>query len=103
MDTVRPDEIPEGFTAVDPNNPSAAAGAGDSKQAQAKAKEGQRRSILEQALTSEALARLGTLKVCHKKTFTEQKLKGVLLYFSSREAEFFSVCLDGVIPFFLSI
>ena len=63
MDSVRPDEIPEGFTAVDPNNPSGPGGAADSKQAEVKAKEEQRRSILEQALTPEALARLGTLKV----------------------------------------
>ena len=63
MDSVLPDEIPDGFTAVDPNNPSAAGGAGNPKKAEAQAKDDQRRGILEQALTSEALARLGTLKV----------------------------------------
>lgn len=65
MDTnIRPDEIPEGFTAADPTQGSAAAGGLDPKQAQKQAQEEQRRSILEQSLTPEALARLGTLKVC---------------------------------------
>lgn len=59
MDTnVRPDEIPAGFTAADPNQAGP-----DPKQAQAQAKEEQKRSILEQSLTPEALARLGTIKV----------------------------------------
>lgn len=60
MDNVRPDEIPDGFTAADPTNNG---GAGDQKAAQRAAKEEQRRAILEQALTPEALARLGTVKV----------------------------------------
>lgn len=60
MDSVRPDEIPDGFTAADPTNNG---GAGDQQAAQRAAKEEQRRAILEQALTPEALARLGTVKV----------------------------------------
>lgn len=60
MDNVRPDEIPDGFTAADPNQ----AGAGiDSKQSQTQAKEEQKQSILGQSLTPEALARLGTIKL----------------------------------------
>lgn len=56
---LRPDEIPEGFTAADPNG-----GGGTSNQGQAvAAKEEQKRSVLEQALTPEAIARLGTIKV----------------------------------------
>ena len=65
---IRPDEIPEGFTAADPTQASSAAGAGagagpDPQQAQKQAQEERKRSILEQSLTPEALARLGTLKV----------------------------------------
>ena len=60
MDNVRPDEIPGGFTAADPTNNG---GQGDQQAAQRAAKEEQRRAILEQALTPEALARLGTVKV----------------------------------------
>ena len=61
---IRPDEIPDGFTAADPTQagPGAAGGA-DPKQAQKQAQEERRRSILEQSLTPDALARLGTLKV----------------------------------------
>ena len=57
---VSPDEIPDGFTAADPNQANAGP---DSKPAQKQAQEEQRRSILEQSLTPEALARLGTIKV----------------------------------------
>lgn len=53
------DEIPDGFSASDPTGQSAGGG----NQVQANAKEEQRRSLLEQALTPEALARLGTIKV----------------------------------------
>jgi hypothetical protein len=56
-----PDELPEGFSSVDPTG---AGGSQDAAQAQKLAKEEQRRAILEQALTPEALARLGTIKVC---------------------------------------
>ena len=63
MDNVRPEEIPDGFSAADPTNNGGAGGGGDPQQAQNQAKEGQRRSILEQTLTPEALARLGTIKV----------------------------------------
>lgn len=65
MDTnVRPDEIPDGFTTADPTKPNSngamMGSGGDSKQAQ---QEEQKRAILEQSLTAEALARLGTIKV----------------------------------------
>mmetsp|Transcript_12709 Transcript_12709/g.16108 ORF Transcript_12709/g.16108 Transcript_12709/m.16108 type:complete len:132 (-) Transcript_12709:206-601(-) len=61
MDTnVRPDEIPDGFTAADPTQANAGP---DSKQAQKQAQQEQKRSILEQSLTPEALARLGTIKL----------------------------------------
>lgn len=75
--TIRPEEIPEGFSAVDPTGvpaPSSSlssgittttttTGSSNQQQSQSSAQEEQRRSILEQALTSEALARLGTIKV----------------------------------------
>ena len=61
---VNPNELPDGFTAIDPNNPSGggggAPGAADPKQA---AIQQQKQSILEQALTREALARLGRIKL----------------------------------------
>ena len=57
---IRPDEIPDGFSAVDPSQASAAGP--DPKQAQKQAQEERKRAILEQALTPEALARLGTIK-----------------------------------------
>jgi programmed cell death protein 5 len=57
---MNPGEIPDGFTAVDPNNPSAGPGAADPKQA---AIQQQKQSILEQACTREALARLGRIKL----------------------------------------
>jgi DNA-binding protein len=78
---IRFEEIPEGFSAVDPTNLSVGASAASStlssgaaatttttghsnqQQSQSSAQDEQRRSILEQALTSEALARLGTIKV----------------------------------------
>mmetsp|Transcript_12711 Transcript_12711/g.16112 ORF Transcript_12711/g.16112 Transcript_12711/m.16112 type:complete len:81 (-) Transcript_12711:53-295(-) len=76
MDTnVRPDEIPDGFTAADPTQANAGP---DSKQAQKQAQQEQKRSILEQSLTPEALARLGTIKV------------GTLLFFLQA---FFRACL----------
>lgn len=59
--SLRPEEIPEGFSSADP---TAGPGAGgDSNQAQAYSKEEQKRAVLEQALTPEALARLGTIKL----------------------------------------
>mmetsp|Transcript_103316 Transcript_103316/g.154827 ORF Transcript_103316/g.154827 Transcript_103316/m.154827 type:complete len:136 (-) Transcript_103316:35-442(-) len=57
---VNPNELPDGFTAVDPNNPSAGPAAADPKQAAIKE---QKQSILEQACTREALARLGRIKL----------------------------------------
>lgn len=75
--TLRPDEIPEGFSAFDPTDSaragvssslsSSASATGGASQTAAQvtnaAQEEQRRAILEQALTPEALARLGTIKV----------------------------------------
>ena len=62
---LNPNELPDGFTAVDPNNPSAGggvSGGGVSDPKQAAIKE-QKQSILEQALTREALARLSRIKL----------------------------------------
>jgi programmed cell death protein 5 len=56
---VNPGELPEGFSAVDPNNPSAPNAAGQQKQQMQE----QRQMILEQACTQEALARLGRIKL----------------------------------------
>jgi programmed cell death protein 5 len=56
-----PNELPEGFTTADPNNPNA------SSQSEAEFKkqaiQEQKQMILEQALDSEALARLGRIKM----------------------------------------
>jgi programmed cell death protein 5 len=65
---VSADEIPEGFTAADPNNPDAASAAGGggasaAAAAQAEAAQAQRDAILAQALTPEALARLRRIKL----------------------------------------
>ncbi len=59
---VRPEEIPDGFTTSGPNISSA----GSESQAIAQKKDAERQSILEQVLTSDALARLGTLKVSYE-------------------------------------
>lgn len=56
---VNPGDLPEGFSAVDPNNPSAS-NAGDLQKQQIQE---QKQMILEQALDSEALARLGRIKL----------------------------------------
>lgn len=53
-----PNEIPEGFTATDPNSSS-----NDQKKAQQAQEEAQRQSILEQALTPEAAERLRRVKL----------------------------------------
>jgi hypothetical protein len=58
------DELPDGFSSIDPTGAGGSGGAQDAAQAQKLAKEEQRRAILEQALTPEAFARLGTIKVC---------------------------------------
>lgn len=65
---VSAEEIPEGFTAADPNNPDAAAVAGggggaSAAAAQAEAAQAQREAILQQALTPDALARLRRIKL----------------------------------------
>eukprot|EP00979_Chaetoceros_neogracilis_P005897 scaffold1139_cov235-Chaetoceros_neogracile.AAC.1 len=60
---VRPDEIPDGFSAADPTNNGGAGGGGDPQEAKNQEKEGQRKAILDQALTPEAFARLGTIKL----------------------------------------
>mmetsp|Transcript_685 Transcript_685/g.754 ORF Transcript_685/g.754 Transcript_685/m.754 type:complete len:135 (+) Transcript_685:101-505(+) len=59
---VRPEEIPDGFTAADPTGHGGDAAASE-KDANAKKQQDQKRAILEQALTSEALARLGTIRL----------------------------------------
>lgn len=59
---VAPEELPEGFTSADPNAPPAAAAGGANAEAQGK--EEQKQAVLQQALTSDALARLRRIKVC---------------------------------------
>ena len=59
LDPVNPDELPDGFSAADPN----AAGGGPQKSSEAQQKEQQKQAILEQALTPDALARLRRIKV----------------------------------------
>lgn len=59
-----PDELPDGFSTIDPTTGSSAS---QRDSAQQLAKEEQRRGILEQALSAEALARLGTIKLVNPK------------------------------------
>ena len=61
---MRQDEIPDGFSSADPTGHGGGGAGGGEKQAEAQAKAEQRQGILQQALTPEALARLGTIKVC---------------------------------------
>jgi DNA-binding TFAR19-related protein (PDSD5 family) len=56
---IDPNEMPEGFSSVDPNAGAASGSQGPSKQQQQEQKQG----ILEQVLTPEALARLGRIKL----------------------------------------
>ena len=61
MDTgtnLRPDEIPDGFTAADP---SGGPGGADQAAAKKQAIEEQRRSLLEQAMRPNALVRLDSV------------------------------------------
>mmetsp|Transcript_91 Transcript_91/g.107 ORF Transcript_91/g.107 Transcript_91/m.107 type:complete len:148 (-) Transcript_91:1194-1637(-) len=64
LNAVSPNELPEGFTAVDPNNPG---GPGGQQQNEAEYKKQaiaeQKQMILEQALDREALARLSRIKM----------------------------------------
>ncbi len=78
---INPSEIPDGFTAADPTQASSSAGP-DSKQIQKQAQEERKRSILEQSLTPEALARLGTIKVCiHMHQSITDTIKYVISFF----------------------
>jgi len=56
LTNVRPDEIPEGFSSADPNKTPGARN-------QINQKEAQQQALVEQALTPDALARLGTIKL----------------------------------------
>lgn len=64
---VNPEDLPDGFTAADPNNPSSAAGvsggANNGEEFKKQAIQEQKQMILEQAMDSEALARLGRIKM----------------------------------------
>jgi programmed cell death protein 5 len=62
---VNPNELPEGFSLTDPNNPQSSAGAGQHQEAEFKrqAVEEQKQMILEQSMDSDALARLGRIKL----------------------------------------
>jgi programmed cell death protein 5 len=65
LNAVQPDELPIGFSAIDPNNP----GAGGQQQQQSEAEfkkqaiAEQKQMILEQALDRDALARLSRIKM----------------------------------------
>ena len=59
---VRPEEITDGFTTAGPNITSS----GSETNAIAQKKDAERQSILEQVLTTDALARLGTIKVSYE-------------------------------------
>mmetsp|Transcript_25605 Transcript_25605/g.42024 ORF Transcript_25605/g.42024 Transcript_25605/m.42024 type:complete len:137 (-) Transcript_25605:741-1151(-) len=58
---VNPDELPEGFTTADPNNK--ASGASNEAEFKKQAIQEQKQMILEQAMDSEALARLGRIRM----------------------------------------
>jgi hypothetical protein len=59
LEPVNPDELPDGYSAADPN----ATGGGPQKSSEAQQKELQKQAVLEQALTPDALARLRRIKV----------------------------------------
>lgn len=60
---ISPNEIPEGFTAADPNNSGGDGSNASSQEAQKQEAEIRKQAILEQALTSEALQRLRRVKL----------------------------------------
>ena len=62
---VAPEDLPEGFTAADPNNASGnnAAQAASEAEFKQQAIQEQKQMILEQAMDSDALARLGRIKM----------------------------------------
>jgi programmed cell death protein 5 len=60
---VDPSELPEGFTAFDPNHGSGNQGNIDDDYQRQTIKEQQRQIILEQAMDGDALARLGRIKM----------------------------------------
>jgi programmed cell death protein 5 len=60
---VNPNEVPEGFTTTDPNNNHAAANKSTGVDLQKEALQEQKQMILEQAMDSDALARLGRIKM----------------------------------------
>jgi programmed cell death protein 5 len=59
---VKPEDLPDGFTAADPNNPSSG-GANSEAEFKKQAIREQKQMILDQAIDSEALARLGRIKM----------------------------------------
>lgn len=63
--SVSANELPSGFTTADPNNPSSSSSAGGGSDADFKkqAIQEQKQMILEQAIDSDALARLGRIKM----------------------------------------
>lgn len=60
---VSADELPSGYTTADPNNPASAASGGNEAEFKTQAIQEQKQMILEQAMDSEALARLGRIKM----------------------------------------
>uniref|UniRef100_A0A7S2UGV7 Programmed cell death protein 5 n=1 Tax=Attheya septentrionalis TaxID=420275 RepID=A0A7S2UGV7_9STRA len=60
---ISPSEIPDGFSTADPTGAGPAPGGGNKQAEEAMRKQAQTQAILERALTPDALARLGTLKL----------------------------------------
>jgi programmed cell death protein 5 len=68
MDNLAPsnvsaNELPSGFTTADPNDPSASSRGGSEADFKKQAIQEQKQMILEQAMDSDALARLGRIKL----------------------------------------
>jgi len=62
-DDISPSELPDGFTPADPSGHAAAPRAGGGGNDAAAARTAQRQSVLEQSMTSDALARLRRVKL----------------------------------------
>ncbi|KAG7343582.1 double-stranded DNA-binding domain containing protein [Nitzschia inconspicua] len=70
---VDPNDLPEGFTAVDPNNANnpSAQQAAEAENFKKQAIQEQKQMILEQAMDNEALARLGRIKLVKPEKATQ--------------------------------
>jgi programmed cell death protein 5 len=63
VSNINPDELPEGFSTMDPNSKQSSASNAPQQQQQQQQQEEQKHAILQQALTPEALERLGRIKL----------------------------------------